>query len=84
MMKRNAGKIVSEKPSISSPRAACCNQCGTSLRLQKEFTHSMKNIVSPRKTSIAAILLRRSTMVSAVYFMSATLLIARSSESGLS
>lgn len=48
---KKPGKIVSEKPNISSSLAAWNNQWGTSFNPGISFTKSIKNIVSARNIS---------------------------------
>lgn len=54
-IKRNEGKTMSEKPSMSSLAAACSSQWGTLLTLHRSFTKIIKNIVKALYISIDAI-----------------------------
>ena len=54
MQNKNAGKMVSENPIISSLMSACSSQWGMFFRPGMSFTKSMRNMVSARNTSTAA------------------------------
>lgn len=55
MQKRKAGKMVSENPIMSSSILACISQWGTFFSPGMSLTKSMRNMVSARNTSTAAI-----------------------------
>src|SRR5579872_3553431 len=53
-IKRKAGKMVSAKPSRSSPSRACSSQSGTRLSRIRSFTKIMNSMVRARKASMEA------------------------------
>ena len=55
MQKSKAGKMVSENPIMSSSILACISQWGTFFSPGMSLTKSMRNMVSARNTSTAAI-----------------------------
>ena len=55
IQKRKAGKMVSENPIMSSSILACISQWGTFFSPGMSLTKSMRNMVSARNTSTAAI-----------------------------